>query len=329
VGFITNGNISREFGFAQGFDHYLALPEEPESRSFHRDAADLREAATRWLAERTDESPFFLYLHASDPHAPYAPSSPHRERLVSAHAPALETIEYVREISKMTRSVDAGTAAQLKALYQAEVAHVDEQFGLLLDELEGRALLGDTIVVLTSDHGEEFYEHRWWQHGKTLYGEQLRIPLIIKLTSGRRARSDRLVEQIDLLPTLLAQVGLPVPDGVAGQDALSDGWHDRPALALLDRDGRHVESVVDGRFKLIDTHAYAHPLGRSPGVQLFDLRRDPAEQHNLAPQRPVRVGHLRTVMRRAKASVGVGVPPETIEIDAETRRTLRGLGYIE
>jgi hypothetical protein len=85
--------------------------------------------------------------------------------------------------------------------------------------------------------------------------------------------------------------------------------------------------VIEGRFKLIDTHSYAHPLGLTPGVQLFDLRLDPGEQHNLALERPIRVGHLRTVIRREKESAGAR--PVTIEIDAETKKTLRALGYIE
>jgi arylsulfatase A-like enzyme len=328
TGFITNGNINREFGFAQGFDRYIALPEDSETRSLHRDSADLRQAATSWLSKRPDESPFFLYMHASDPHAPYAPPSPQRERFVAAHEPTLETIDYVKEISRKAKPIDEDTRSKLEALYLAEVAFVDEQFGLLLDEFERLGLLDDTIVVFTSDHGEEFYDHGWWQHGKTLYGEQLRIPLIIKLNDERQgALSNRLVEQIDLLPTLLAQLGLPVPDGVTNRDALSDQWHERPALAVLNREGRHVESVIEGRFKLIDTHSYAHPLGLTPEVQLFDLRHDPGEQHNLAPERPIRVGYLRSVIRRERERGDV--QPEVIEINAETRRTLRALGYIE
>ena len=330
AGFITNGNINREFGFAQGFDRYVALPEDTGTRSLHRDSADLRNAAISWLAQRSDERPFFLYLHASDPHAPYAPPSPQAEHLISAQTPALETINYITDISRLAVPVDADNLSRLKTLYQAEVQYVDEQFGLLLDELESRKLLHNTIVVFTSDHGEEFYDHNWWQHGKTLYGEQLRIPMIIKLHKERTGvRSERLIEQIDLLPTLLGQAGIPVPDAVSGRDALSDQWHDRPALALLHKDGRHLESVIDGQFKLIETQAYEHPRGITPGVQLFDLYRDPSEQHNLALERPVRVGYLRSVMHREKASLGNSALPEAIEIDAETERTLRALGYIE
>jgi hypothetical protein len=85
--------------------------------------------------------------------------------------------------------------------------------------------------------------------------------------------------------------------------------------------------VIEGRFKLIDTHSYAHPLGLTPEVQLFDLRHDPGEQHNLAPERPIRVGYLRSVIRRERERSDVR--PEIIEINAETRKTLRALGYIE
>jgi arylsulfatase A-like enzyme len=326
--FSTNGNVSRVFGFAQGFDLFRSLP-EGRTLELHQLSDRLNEAAFPWLGERP-EAPFFLYLHATDPHAPYTPPEPFRGRFAAGVDPALGGIERLRALSGDAEPEQPDLREVLIRLYDGEIAFNDHQFGRLLDRLEALGLYDDALIVLTADHGEEFLDHGGWQHGRTLFQEQLAVPLLVKLPGGRAAGTvvETRVEQVDLIPTVLDLLGEPPPAGLDGRSLLPAIRSPRrletaPVYAHLDLDGRRLETVIDGDLKLI-RRLTAGPAGR----RLFDLGADASERHDLSRERGVTAGLLESLLLARRRPVAVLAATEATP-DEELAERLRALGYLD
>ena len=333
AGFITNGNVAPVFGFAQGFDDYQLVRGAlvPDAHGMTAEplpgSTRLTTRARHWLAGRDGGRPFFLYLHASDPHGPYVPPADLRRRFgVPDTAAWLGTLDGLRWLYDGPRPPTDETRAMVVRLYDAEIANNDRQFGRLLAHLRRQGLYDDTIIVFVADHGEEFYEHGTWEHGKTLYDEVLHVPLLIKLPGnafgGRRL--DAPAQLADVLPSLLAQLGLPVPDGLDGEDVLAgliagtprDG---RPTFAHLAMDGQVSDAIEDRGWKLITGFG---------GGELYDRRRDAGERTNLIGRQLETAGELRT--RLAEEMAVRGRPAATAELPSgDVLQNLRALGYVE
>ena len=323
LGLVRNPNVGREFGFAQGFVRF---------RSEDRDRDEtMLDRVRLWLDERQGaEEPFFLYLHAIDPHGPYAPA-PEFERMFDAGgAPAhYRTVRYLLQLNRGEVEPDPETAASLSRLYDAEVAQNDRAFGQLLDELDARGVSQDTAVIYVSDHGEEFAEHGRWEHGVSLYEEVLRVPFIMRLPGVPPRRVEAPAQHVDLLPTLLGYLDIepPATDGrnLLARPAVADG----PAAvyAHLDVDGHRSSTVIRGRYKLVS------PQSPSQGSEpmLFDLEADPAEQDNLAPSRPEIVERMLDLLadRGLAGEIEPAVEIDEDELDEDVRRRLRALGYVD
>jgi choline-sulfatase len=231
------------------------------------------DAAIRQLRERDRARPLFQWIHLFEPHEPYV---------------------------RHPGTTSFGTAGIDK--YDGEIAFADAQVGRLLAAIAADPdLAATTIVAVTADHGEQFEEHGQRNHGKSLYAEELRVPLIIAVPGLAPTVIGTPVSTIDLGATLLDLVGLERP---AGQNARShaaevrglpptDGA--RPVLAELIRDrqiGRSLRAVIVGRHKLIwDPRASTY--------ELFDLVRDPADAHNLASRAPAELVSLKQALVRA------------------------------
>ncbi len=223
-------------------------------------------------------------------------------------------------------------ADDLLALYDAEIAANDEAFGRLLDQLRSAGLWDSTLVIFVSDHGEEFFDHAGWEHGATLYQELLHVPLIIKDARGRGAgrRITQTVRQVDVLPTVLDLLGRAALRDLDGRSLLpllsGSPPRSRPpaAFASLDLDGRRMESIILGRWKLIRTISN----GRLPaGSELYDLANDPLERTNRATtDRGVAAG-LGGLLERAEHDRGRSTAPGQVPLDSELEKELRALGY--
>ena len=203
AGIVTNSNVAPSLGFGQGFDTYEYLPEQ-HTPEMHQLSDVVNEHAFAWLRNRPRDRPFFLYLHTTDPHDPYMPRSPYRERFAAGIDPALGLHLSVWKRNR-TETASARDIHDLAALYDGEIAFVDEQFGRLLDELRELGIYDSTLIVLIADHGEEFHEHGTWTHSNNLFTETTHVPLLIKLPKqwGGGTVSDGLAQQVDLLPTVL------------------------------------------------------------------------------------------------------------------------------
>jgi arylsulfatase A-like enzyme len=263
------------------------------------------------VAARRRERPLFLWLHLIDPHRPYrhvqgsAASPELRERL------ARLTIAQLR--SDRLWTTEAGRDA-LWAAYRHEVAVVDRALMGFLDALPAAGARG-RIVVLTSDHGEEFLEHGALEHGHTLYQELLAVPLAI--AGAGRATHGGVAGLVDLAPTLLAAAGLP-SDGLPGRDLFGAPPQREPSYLsrnLLYGDAPEAAvGVRRGRWKLV-----AMPEGSA----LYDLERDPEERGD-------RKARERRVARElaAQAARGAAMGP-AVSLGAQDREALRELGYVE
>ncbi len=323
MGLVRNPNVGRAFGFAQGFTRFRSEDRERDETMLDR--------VRLWLDERQDTgSPFFLYLHAIDPHGPYDPA-PEFERMFDAGgAPGhYRTVRYLLQLNRGEVEPDAGTAEALSRLYDAEVAQNDRAFGQLLDELNVRGLVGDTAVIYVSDHGEEFEEHGRWEHGISLYEEVLRIPLVMGLPGVTARRVETPAQHVDLLPTLLAYLGIETP-ATDGRDLLSEpkrGDERSDVYAHLDVDNHRSSAVIRGHYKLV------LPQSRSQGSEpmLFDLEVDPDERANLAPSRPEIVTRMTELLagRGLAGEVEPAVELEDDQIDEDLRRRLKALGYVD
>jgi arylsulfatase A-like enzyme len=222
----------------------------------------------------------------------------------------------------------------LSDLYDAEIAFNDDSFGRLLDFLVERGLYDDTLIIFASDHGEEFKEHGRWRHGANLHAETLNFPLIVKFPDQQvGTRVETAVQHIDLLPTILASVGLEIPEALEGRDLAAIAAGHSPATELESsgiyshlRLGRGPlnHSLVSEQWKLI----------RRQGedeweVSLFDWREDPAETRNLATDRPVLAAVLSALIDQKVASLQESEAAEEVTLSQELEEDLRALGYLE
>ncbi|MGE0494045.1 MAG: sulfatase [Vulcanimicrobiota bacterium] len=310
---VANDFISTAAGFGQGFAQF-------DLRS-GASARELHEAVFEWLEK---PGKFFLYLHTLEPHSPYAPEG--QTAINSEQLHALARDASYRDPTVPTR------LEQARALYAAEVEANDLAFGQLLAYLKAKGLYDNTLIVLVSDHGEEFLEHGSTEHGQSLYQEVLRVPAIVKLPGQAMAgqRIDGLFTHIDVAPTVLAWTGHPVPEqmqgrvftGAAlppvGQASLRLG----PDLAALNPAFGQIDldAVREEQFVLIRTRASAQ--NRLQPLELYDLLSDPEQKHNLAFERPGLRARLELLLPPGTQASPANLPK------AELERQLRSLQYL-
>ena len=239
---------------------------------------------------------------------------------------------------------DARTLRHRIAHYDSAVRETDALIGNLLDQMRATGLLEDTIVVVTSDHGESFGEHGYLQHGPRVDEPVMQVPLLIFLPKhhpefnpGRRV--DPLVSVIDIMPTLLDAVGIPVPEGVEGVSLMGEIRGNPPGSRwAYGESGRGFSGVdperhlpgVAGKHRMVRTAEWklVHvPTTDGGEDRLFDLRTDPAERVNVADQHPEKLAELRARLAPALAADRKRVEDQSLS--PEQIETLRGLGYME
>ncbi len=309
-GITDNLNICEEEGFEQGFDRFVNYR--------YRSATEVNKTLFEWADDIEGDRPYFLYLHYMDPHAPYVQRQPAYE------------------------AFDDGTSPPIVAAYDSEIAFVD---GKIADAFAKFGWDRDTLVIVTSDHGEAFNEHGEMGHGKDLYEEVVHVPLVI-YEPGRvvAQRVTERVQTLDLYPTILDWLELePASDlleGVSFAERLQRSEagldEDRRVVSQLVRkkDGRVrylMSSITQGEWKYIQ---YAPGNDDDEPVEmLFDLRSDPKEQRDLL--RPGgSAGGVRDRMRKElgtinRSTFGIARSTTRFALDDDTLDHLRELGYVE
>jgi arylsulfatase A-like enzyme len=297
----ANLNIDEPMGFNRGFDHFFYI-----KGSRNATANRVKKEILNWKEEIQGAEKAFLYLHFMDPHHPYT----RHERWISDSADPPEN------------SMDDHVA------YRSEIRNVDENLREIFEALD---LGEDTIIILTSDHGEEFKEHGANGHSHSLYSELTRVPLLLHIgADGPRGRSYANVSNLDLLPTLRELLLSPASPQERGESLLSvldeTERGSRSLFSML----KHVKpkrnwrmrSVVRSQYKLIE-------IEHSNRLLLFDIESDPGEKVNLAERKPKIVEALRLVLdaQEARASETAVIEPTIHRLEPEEIEQLKMLGY--
>jgi arylsulfatase A-like enzyme/Tfp pilus assembly protein PilF len=301
-GFVGAYVLDRKWGIAQGFDRYfdnfdLSKFDSPSLGEVERPGNEVADRALEWL-QTVKTSRFFGWLHFYDAHSPYAPPEPYRTRFADR-------------------------------LYLGEIAFVDAQIGRIRAFLEQERLLERTVIVVLGDHGESLGAHGESTHGFFVYQSVLRVPLMIRAPydrlRGRRVTD--LVRTVDVLPTVLDLLGLPLRDKVEGQSvvplmtgavrelglaAYAEAVYPRYHYGWSD-----LRSLTSGRYKFIE----------APRPELYDLVQDPDETRNIYGERRALADRMAAILKTAESTRGADVKPAA-DVDPDTRARLAALGYV-
>ena len=324
--FTGSGSISAQFGFYRGFDSYNETS-RPETGS---DIDGILAKSIPWLQNHADRS-FFLFLHTYEPHEPYN-----------------DDFFVTKEAIEETDSIAYSTAK-----YDGDIRRADWFLGEIVGALRGLGLLEKTILVVTSDHGEDLDRRAAPgapspAHGHTLYDELLRVPLIFfgpGIPAGNRIEFQ--VRSIDILPTVLDLVGLRTRADFEGASlrGMLEGKdrEPRPAYSEATTYGTERESLRADGYKYIHRISYgqlADPMSwglpLTPRHELYDLENDSEERTNTSDDNPLKVQEFQDLMRtinprRTGEGQDPGSSPDSIDLtqDSELMDELRSLGYIQ
>ncbi len=338
AGAVSSVAMSQVYGFERGFGVYRLHP---------ANAAEVVDSALD-LARRARGREQFLFVHFIDAHWPYLP-------MVEFRAYAREFLDRFpprpKDISELTRRLSGKAerarpedAAEARSLYDAALAYVDRELGRFFRELRTMDLYDDSLILVTSDHGESFHDRGTWGHGRNLYQELTHVPLIVKWPGSKlMGEVQTLVSHVDFFPTLLEEAGLsPPPNHGVGLRAVQQGagpassrsiWMD---VSWEDRFRREtLLAVRRGNRKYVAVFPYGAPEKVSWSSvlreELYDLESDPLEQENLARAREREVDAFR---ESAKAYLDAARESRlrhlggAIEIDEDVERSLKSLGYV-
>jgi arylsulfatase A-like enzyme len=300
----------------------------------------IRQNLASWINAHKDER-FFIYVHFQGGHAPYKPPYPY-SRLFDPEYPHDPITKSPKGTGLFLPFVE-GTALQerdiknLIAQYDGEIFYHDENIGMLLDHIKKLGLDRNTIIVITADHGEEFYEHRGWEHGHSLFDEVIHIPLIVYVPGIiKNARTiDALVSSVDIMPTLLGLCGIAArfsfPYKIAGVDLSPDivsGNHIQSRkfiLAEVYQGGHQARCYRTNRYKAIQAE-----YGKKIEHMVFDLEADPQEQDNIYEQEKEISNDLFAQMESAvKEAEKLSFRPRQTIVDEKLKELLKSLGYLK
>ncbi len=333
--FLANGYVSDRFGFDQGWDDYNNYIREGGST----EAADVFTQAGNFIEAHRNER-FFVYIQTIDPHVPYDPPGEYLSMYdrsdYSGQVQPRQTPELLERAKRNQVTFNAADRRRLEALHDGEISYHDHHLGLFLQRLEQLGVADDTLLVITSDHGEEFMEHGSYGHGHSIFQELLGVPLIFhmpgRLPEGRRVQHT--VSTLNIPQTILDLTGVRGLSRAEGRSLVPDILGDvvpGPQAAFSDfQDIRRV--IRAGRYKLV--------VRANLTSVIFDLEEDPGERrerevHELPiAGRYTRIllgqylgAHNRGQWLRAQQEAAAALETEQAEMDDTIRAQLRALGY--
>jgi choline-sulfatase len=286
--FVGSSVLHSSRGLAQGFATYGNLPVGGQFDGEQRSGDRVVDEAIRWLGGVKDQ-PFFLWVHLYDAHLPYEPPEPFRSRTADP--------------------------------YIGELLFVDAQIGRLRERLDQLGRTAGTILVVAGDHGEALGEHGEKAHGELLYDSVLHVPLIVRAPGVPPRDTTDVVRLVDVMPTILELLRIPAAvEGTSLVPVLRGGSIELEAYAEslypMRFDKPPIHALRAGRYKLI----------RGSTTELYDVERDPFEEHNLAPERP-QIAALMQARIRLLAAADKRPSPALSQPTPEIRERLAALGY--
>jgi arylsulfatase A-like enzyme len=335
AGFVNSPYLLPATNLARGFASYRIFP-KVQGTSVTLSAGRAIGEIEEWLGANAGRGqPFFVFFHTADVHSDYMPSEQHEALLVRPYQGDFDgRSQTLRRVLRGEVVPSPDDIRHASDLYDAAIRQLDDHLAAFLAFLDARGLARDTVVMVTSDHGEEFFEHGGVMHGYTLFQEMLAVPLIVRgpgVPAGRRV--SRIAQLADVPPTLLGLAGVAATQQFDGRDLAAE-WSDAPPAeapgpALAESVPRryapdvrnHTVSVTTERYKLIRDFS----AGTS---RLYDLVADPAEQHDLAGEQPTVVAELLRIAEGYRALEPPQAPGES-DLSATQAEQLRALGYAD
>ncbi len=362
AGYVTLGiaanrhYLTPEFGLGQGFDYYDArwpIPaiEDPEqfSQSFRRVLSYVLETANLDRDKRTSadvdaealrligsavkaKRPFFLFVNYMEAHTPYLPGSEFRDRYAGRdrHFTQFDMLDLTNDVRARKRLPTPHERAHLVSQYDAGITQLDASIGRFIQQLKDRGIYDNSLIIVTSDHGEAFGERYRIEHSSSVYQDQIAVPLIVKFPySSEKRVVDSNVSQIDILPTILAALSLPRVSGVQGADLRQIETAGNRTLfstsfepffsTVAPTMKRTAYAVVSGSHKLI--------VSTRGSTELFDLTSDRNEQSDISREQPAMVKELREILDAHVRSAPRMRTNSTVS--NEELQRLKSLGYVQ
>ncbi len=353
LGFIGSFALDSRFDFSQGFDYYDQSYEhfvgEGTLTEHERSAQSVTRSVISYLSAQPATHPLFLFVHYFDPHKPFDPPAPFDsmyrwEDENNNHSSGRITVSYPCSHSLSEENWQLSKKAAVG--YAGEISYMDHHLGNLLTFLKEKGILDEAILVVTSDHGENFWEHMpYFHHGTSTHQTSMHAVCMIRLPAGAHGGTivDKPLSSIDILPALLQYLSLSVPDGidgkafdfnkcaasigdrfVYGQATLTTPWK-VPAVSSGWEHSNKARCVRSGNLVYMQT-----PYARSE--ELYDLSSDPYEQHNLlrSPSPPI-TSVARELKQKLETWAASADPLESFPEKArreETIEKLKALGYM-
>jgi len=328
-GFVANHWICSRLQFDQGFDVFDSVNEQKPP------ASQVSEKALKWIAENRAK-PFFAYLHYIDVHGAYASPAPYDSLFKSSEVREMSAAEQ----SRLDYLYLEGAGNNLNYYidqYDGCIRYVDHHIGEFLRALKKFDLFDNTIIIITSDHGEAFFEHGFCYHGHSVYNEEIDIPLIIKFPESIRFPGSKhhRVELIDVTATIFSLVQYHCPYSVDGWDLLKKSSRALAKRAVFSQFITAKKQKSSRTAIIKDNLKAIYKMHERKVVELYDLREDEKEKNNIVSIETGKVRKLETMIDHWSIQKGrkrrkLNLRNSTVAIeDKEKINQLRSLGYIQ
>ena len=336
-GFVAAAWCRAVFGLGQGFDVYSDDYRSPGGRT----AREINDDAFEWLKNQK-KGPFFLFINYFDAHSPFDPPESFKTlyqddpKSMDGYIQENKTISYV--IKNKIKLTDA-LKERILALYDGEINYVDSEIGRLAAFLKSLKVYDNSIIIITSDHGESFGEHYLMDHGRALYEELIHVPLIIIGPNfSKGVRREFLVQNVDFMPTILDLLKIEIPLSCQGKSFLKPMMSQDTSPTRMsafseasaeqnwikdygERFNRNQKSIRTKEWKLIRSS--------NGEIELYQISTDPEELWNLVEDKPEEASRLMENLFQWERTVYSDKPESQKDIGEETQEQLRSLGYIQ
>jgi arylsulfatase A-like enzyme len=312
-GVSSNHNLKEKLGFARGFDYFTY-------RGYHlrsSTAKHINELVYRWEDKIKKSDKYFLWIHYMDPHEPYIARAP-----------------WIVHYALQSRTNDTSQArSKIVARYDSEINYVDSYVGELIQKFE---LDKKTLLIITSDHGEQFLEHGRIGHSLSLHQEEIHVPLIIQLPgASEMVRIENQASLLDIVPTILHILDTDPPEQTIGKVLLQDKSPLNWLKTLFSRRGeaRYIFSELDknSTLKAIITPAWKYIYNyKNKTDQLYRIQSDPNEHSNLAVKNPTQCNQLKKeLLNWVPTAKTYPVKNQSFELSQEEKEKLEAIGYLD
>jgi arylsulfatase A-like enzyme len=351
-GFHSGMGMRKRWGYSRGFDYYKRVPHT--GPLYPKAGQNLFKQAVA-LLEKANFPDFFFFLHTYQVHDPYTP--PLDFLLKLEKNPAYKKLDVVNQNApwKTFHPESDDLRKSLKKLYQAEIHAFDSYFGEFIEKLKSLGIYDNAMIVFMSDHGEEFYEHKGWAHSHSLYNELIKVPVMIKFPGNNYKNTpvNDNIGVIDLIPTILSfyEVGT-IESKIDGVDLMplirgEKEARRREYLISSVSESRYIReippklAIIYGDYKIIYNESfsskdldYFKPYGLppdTPQIEVYDLKKDSRESHNIALQKTELVKKIMPLIIKIRKIIKdnmIEKKKNEVHLDEEAKKQLKSLGYI-